>query len=80
MSTSKEEFTSRWGILLTSLGMAIGTGNIWRFPRVAAANGGGSFLIPSVIFLFAWAIPLLLVEFALGKTTRRGPAGAPLER
>ena len=56
--------------------MAVGTGNIWRFPRVAAANGGGSFLIPWVIFLFAWAIPLLLVEFALGKTTRRGPAGA----
>ena len=76
MSTSKEEFTSRWGILLTSIGMAVGTGNIWRFPRVAAANGGGSFLIPWVIFLFAWAIPLLLVEFALGKTTRRGPAGA----
>ena len=76
MTTSKEQFTSRWGILLTSIGMAVGTGNIWRFPRVAAANGGGSFLIPWVIFLFAWAIPLLLVEFALGKTTRRGPAGA----
>ena len=74
--SGKEEFTSRWGILMTSIGMAVGTGNIWRFPRVAAENGGGAFLIPWVIFLFAWAIPLLLVEFALGKTTRRGPAGA----
>ncbi len=72
----REEFTSRWGILLTAIGMAVGTGNIWRFPRVAAANGGGSFLVAWMIFLFAWAIPLLLAEFALGKTTRRGPAGA----
>lgn len=76
MSAANEEFSSRWGILLTAIGMAVGTGNIWRFPRVAAENGGGSFLIPWVIFLFAWAIPLLLAEFALGKTTRRGPAGA----
>jgi NSS family neurotransmitter:Na+ symporter len=76
MSAENEEFTSRWGILLTAIGMAVGTGNIWRFPRVAAANGGGSFLIPWVLFLFAWAIPLLVAEFALGKTTRRGPAGA----
>jgi NSS family neurotransmitter:Na+ symporter len=76
MSDEKEQFTSRWGIVLTAIGMAVGTGNIWRFPRVAAANGGGSFLIPWVIFLFAWAIPLLLAEFALGKAARRGPAGA----
>lgn len=71
-----EEFTSRWGVLLTAIGMAVGTGNIWRFPRVAAENGGGSFLIPWAFFLFAWAIPLLLAEFALGKSTRKGPAGA----
>jgi len=76
MSQPKEQFTTKWGIILTSIGMAVGTGNIWRFPRVAAENGGGAFLIPWVIFLFAWAIPLLLAEFALGKTTRRGPAGA----
>ena len=56
--------------------MAVGTGNIWRFPRVAAEHGGGAFLIAWFIFLFAWAIPLMLAEFALGKTTRRGPAGA----
>ena len=73
---AKETFTSKWGIILTAIGMAVGTGNIWRFPRVAAENGGGAFLIPWVLFLFAWAIPLLLAEFALGKTTRKGPAGA----
>lgn len=63
-------------MLVTMLGMAVGTGNIWRFPRILAANGGGSFLIPWVIFLFIWSIPLLIVEFSLGKATRLGPVGA----
>ena len=72
----KEFFTSRWGLILATLGIAIGTGNIWRFSRVVAQNGGGSFLIPWVIFLFAWSIPLIIAEFALGKSTRFGPIGA----
>ena len=65
-------FSSRWGMLLVMLGMAVGTGNIWRFPRIAATNGGGTFLIPWAIFLLAWSVPLLLVEFAMGKAARRG--------
>lgn len=76
MSAGNEQFTSRWGILLSAIGMAVGTGNIWRFPRVAAANGGGAFLIAWLIFLFAWSVPLVIAEFTLGKNTRRGPAGA----
>ncbi|MBW2261974.1 MAG: sodium-dependent transporter [Deltaproteobacteria bacterium] len=71
-----ERFTSRWGLLAACIGMAIGTGNIWRFPRVAAANGGGAFLVPWVIFLFVWSVPLLVAEFHLGRTSRRGPLGA----
>jgi NSS family neurotransmitter:Na+ symporter len=63
-------------MLLVMLGMAVGTGNIWRFPRIAATNGGGTFLIPWAIFLLSWSIPLLLVEFAMGKAARRGPIGA----
>ena len=63
-------------MLLAMLSMAVGTGNIWRFPRIAATNGGGSFLIPWVIFLIAWSVPLLLCEFAMGKATRRNPIGA----
>ncbi len=76
MQHTTERFTSRWGVLLATIGMAVGTGNIWRFPRIAAQNGGGEFLIPWVIFLFLWAIPLVLAEFALGKSSRRGPAVA----
>jgi NSS family neurotransmitter:Na+ symporter len=62
--------------MLVMLGMAVGTGNIWRFPRVAATNGGGSFLFAWAIFLVLWSVPLILVEFAMGRETRRGPVGA----
>lgn len=72
----REFFTTRWGVLFTALGMAIGTGNIWRFPRVAAENGGGAFLIPWFLFLFTWSIPLLIVEFGMGRAARRGTIGA----
>lgn len=72
----EQHFSSRWGMMAAMLGMAVGTGNIWRFPRVAATNGGGSFLVSWVVFLFLWSIPLILVEFAAGKTTRSGPVGA----
>jgi NSS family neurotransmitter:Na+ symporter len=63
-------------MLLAMLGMAIGTGNIWRFPRIAATNGGGTFLVAWVVFLLAWSVPLLILEFAMGKGTRRGAIGA----
>ncbi|MGH7476184.1 MAG: sodium-dependent transporter [Longimicrobiales bacterium] len=69
-------FSSRWGMMLAMLGMAVGTGNIWRFPRIAASNGGGSFLVAWVVFLLLWSIPLILVEFAMGKSTRYGTVGA----
>jgi NSS family neurotransmitter:Na+ symporter len=62
--------------MLAMLGMAVGTGNIWRFPRIAASNGGGSFLVAWVVFLLLWSIPLILVEFAAGKESRTGPIGA----
>jgi SNF family Na+-dependent transporter len=76
LSTKIEHFSSRWGMMVAMLGMAVGTGNIWRFPRVAAANGGGAFLVAWVCFLLLWSIPLIMVELAMGKETRYGPVGA----
>jgi SNF family Na+-dependent transporter len=76
VSASHITFSSRWAMMLAMLGMAVGTGNIWRFPRIAAANGGGSFLVAWVVFLLLWSVPLLLVEFSMGKATRYGPVGA----
>lgn len=75
MSERPQTFTSRWGMMIAMLGMAVGTGNIWRFPRIAAENGGGAFLVAWVCFLLLWSVPLLMVEFALGKSTRSGPIG-----
>jgi len=72
MRGTRERFTSSWVFILTLLGMAIGTGNIWRFPRIVASSGGGAFLIPWTIFLFLWSIPLIMTEFALGRWSRRG--------
>ena len=71
-----ERFSSRWAIIAAGLGMAVGTGNLWRFPRIAAQNGGAAFLIPWMLFLVLWSLPLLIAEFGLGRGSRRGPIGA----
>jgi neurotransmitter:Na+ symporter, NSS family len=60
-------FTSRYGLILAGLGMAVGAGNLWRFPRIVAQHGGAAFLIPWIIFLFIWSIPLLIAEFGMGR-------------
>jgi len=70
-----ETFSSRGAIIVAGLGMAVGTGNLWRFPRIAAQNGGAVFLIPWMLFLVAWSLPLLIAEFGLGRGARRGPIG-----
>ncbi|MDH5474067.1 MAG: sodium-dependent transporter [Cyclobacteriaceae bacterium] len=70
-----EQFSSRWGIILASLGMAIGAGNIWRFPRLAGQYGG-TFIVLWILFLFIWSIPLLLAEFAIGKKFKKGVIGS----
>ena len=68
---SQDRFTSRWGLILSVLGIAVGTGNIWRFPRIAAANAGedgaGAFLVAWLAFLLLWSLPLIIAEYALGQ-------------
>ena len=73
--SKQEEFSSRWGIILASLGMAIGAGNLWRFPRLAGQYGG-SFIALWILFLFVWSIPLLLAEFSIGKKFKKGVIGS----
>lgn len=76
MNRPAEAFSSRWVMMLAMLGMAVGTGNIWRFPRIAAQQGGGEFIVAWIVFLLMWSIPLILVEFGTGRMTRVGPVGA----
>jgi NSS family neurotransmitter:Na+ symporter len=73
---SRETFASRWGIIFAGIGMAVGTGNIWRFPRIVSQHGGGAFLIAWLIFLLLWSIPILTIELSFGKKTRLGVIGA----
>ncbi|HHS12432.1 MAG TPA: sodium-dependent transporter [bacterium] len=72
-------FNSRLGLLLSAIGIAVGTGNIWRFPRIAAQNGGedgaGALLIAWLVFLFLWSIPLIICEYALGRKHRKSVIG-----
>jgi len=63
---------SRFGFIAAVLGMAVGLGNIWRFPRITAAYGGGSFLIPWAIALLLIAVPLLIAEGIIGIKTGHG--------
>lgn len=76
---SKQRFSSRWMLLLSVLGIAVGTGNIWRFPRIAAQNGGddgaGAFLVAWLVFLLVWSIPLIIAEYAMGQRGRMGTVG-----
>jgi len=74
-----QRFSSRLGFLLSVIGIAVGTGNIWRFPRIAAQNGSdegaGAFLVAWTAFLFLWSIPLVLAEYAMGRKCRMGVVG-----
>lgn len=75
-----QRFSSRLAFLLSVLGIAIGTGNIWRFPRIVAQNGteegAGAFIFVWVIFLFMWSIPLIIGEYAIGRKFRMGLVGS----
>ncbi len=62
---------------MAAIGSAVGLGNIWRFPYVAYANGGGAFLIPYIVAMFTVGIPLLVAEFAIGRIFRK-PAPAAM--
>ena len=72
----REFFSSRLGLVLAGIGMAVGTGNIWRFPRIAGKNGGLAFIIAWLLALFVWSIPLMMAEMIIGRESRKGPVGA----
>jgi NSS family neurotransmitter:Na+ symporter len=75
-SKVREVFGSRFTFIAAAIGMAVGTGNIWRFPRVAGEFGGGAFLVALVAANLVWAIPILMSESLLGSKSRLGTVGA----
>lgn len=66
----REQWGSQLGFLMAAVGSAIGLGNIWRFPGVTYANGGGAFVIPYIVALLSAGIPILLLDYALGHRYR----------
>ena len=67
----RENFQSRLGFLLVSAGCAIGIGNVWRFPYVAGQNGGGIFVLLYLVFLLMMGVPVLTMEMAVGRASRK---------
>ncbi len=68
---SRESFQSRLGFLLVSAGCAIGIGNVWRFPYVTGAYGGGVFVLFYFLFLIIMGVPVLTMELAVGRASRK---------
>ena len=67
----RENFQSRLGFILVSAGCAIGIGNVWKFPYVAGANGGGVFVLFYLLFLVIMGVPVLTMELAVGRASRK---------
>ena len=68
---NRENFRSRLGFILVSAGCAIGIGNVWKFPYVTGANGGGVFVLFYLLFLAIMGVPVLTMELAVGRASRK---------
>ncbi len=70
----REKFSSRLGFILISAGCAIGLGNIWRFPYITGQYGGAAFVLLILFFLIVLGVPILVMEFAMGRASYRSMA------
>lgn len=69
----RERLGSRLGFLLLSAGCAIGIGNVWKFPYMVGQNGGGAFVLIYIFFLIALGVPIMTMEFAIGRASQKSP-------
>ena len=72
----RSSFSGRLGFVLAAAGSAVGLGNIWRFPYLAAKYGGGIFLLVYVVLVVTFGFSLMVAEIALGRNTRLSAIGA----
>jgi NSS family neurotransmitter:Na+ symporter len=73
---TRERFESRLGVVLSMIGVAIGLGNVWRFPYMVGSFGGGAFVLVYLATALLVGVPALMTEWALGRDTQRGTVGA----
>lgn len=69
-------YSSQFALVMSLIAGSVGTGNIWRFPRVAATNEGGAFIIAWFVMMFVVCVPIMIGEHAMGRATRHGTPGA----
>ena len=72
----RENLKSRLGFILLSAGCAIGIGNVWKFPYMAGQGGGGAFVLFYLIFLVILGLPIMTMEFAVGRASKKSPVKA----
>ena len=70
------QFATRFAVIATTVGSAVGLGNIWRFPYEAGTHGGGAFMLLYIAFIFIIGVPVLTAEFIMGRSTRSNIFGA----
>ena len=70
----RERLASRLGFILLSAGCAIGIGNVWKFPYMVGQYGGGAFVLIYIFFLIVMGVPVMTMEFALGRASQKSPA------
>lgn len=69
----REKLSSRLGFILLSAGCAIGIGNVWKFPYITGLYGGGAFVLVYLFFLIIMGVPLMTMEFSIGRASRKSP-------
>lgn len=72
----REVWNSKIGFLLAATGSAMGLGNVWRFPYITGANGGAAFVLIYFIIVFSIGVPVMLAEFAVGRSSKLNAVGA----
>ena len=76
MSTNREQWSSKFGFIMSSAGAAIGLGAIWKFPYVTGTSGGGAFLLLFVVFTVLIGLPMLISEFIIGRGAQKEAVSA----
>ncbi len=74
MNNQREKLSSRLGFILLSAGCAIGLGNVWKFPWMVGKNGGALFVLVYLLFLVIMGVPIMTMEFAVGRAAQKSPA------
>lgn len=75
-NNNRVTFGSKLGVILATVGCAVGLGNIWRFPYMAGSNGGAAFLLIYIVCILLLGLPVMITEFFIGRHSRSNAAGA----